>query len=626
MKKKKILGMALVAASIFALLAIFRQQKKASSVYCDAPNEKNPMEGKRVIFVEDDAASCNADGVRGYLKAVGESNFSSTFYGEYVKRGLDLTLSFLALILLSPVFLGLSLAIYIDDPGPVFFTQKRVGKNKQYFKLHKFRSMKMSTPHDTPTHMLKNPEQYITGMGKFIRAHSLDELPQIWDIFLGNMSIIGPRPGLWNQDCLIAERDKYHANDVLPGLSGLAQISGRDELEIPEKAKIDGEYVKNIGFLMDARCFLGTIFSVLKREGGTGKLQENTKTEKELQTTEKEDTFKERRQRSLSDPERSFKILITGEHSYVGEQVERYLEEYNAKLFPEEPGRKRYVIDTLSLFGEEWKKKDFSEYDVVFHVAGIAHQDDETDFLSKSAKRKDIFAKKKESNAEEQYYSVNRDLAVACANKAKAEGVKQFIFMSSMIVYSGLDESCITKDSPLKAKNYYGDSKLQADIALQVLQSDPFNVVILRPPMIYGEGCKGNYPKLAKLAKLFPCFPKVGNRRSMLYIGNLAEFIRLLVENRDRGIFFPQNKEYVDTGEMICEIAKVHHRTCIAIPGLQKPLQLMQKLPGKIGRISGKAFSSSYYQKDCSEYREEYRIFSFEDSIKRTEENRHQWK
>ena len=198
--------------------------------------------------------------------------------------------------------------------------------------------------------------------------------------------------------------------------------------------------------------------------------------------------------------------------------------------------------------------------------------------------------------------------------------------MSSMIVYSGLDESCITKDSPLKAKNYYGDSKLQADLALQKLQSETFNMVILRPPMIYGEGCKGNYPKLAKLAKLLPCFPKVGNRRSMLYIGNLAEFIRLLVENRDRGIFFPQNKEYVDTGEMICEIAKVHYRACIAIPGLQKPLQLMQKLPGKIGRISGKAFSSSYYQKDCSEYREEYRIFSFEDSIKRTEENRYQWK
>ena len=607
MKKKKILGMALFAASVIAFIAIFRQRKKASSVYCDAPNEKNPMEGKRVIFVEDDAASCNADGVRGYLKAVGESNFSSTFYGEYVKRGLDLTLSFLALILLSPVFLGLSLAIYIDDPGPVFFTQKRVGKNKQYFKLHKFRSMKMSTPHDTPTHMLKNPEQYITGMGKFIRAHSLDELPQIWDIFLGNMSIIGPRPGLWNQDCLIAERDKYHANDVLPGLSGLAQISGRDELEIPEKAKIDGEYVKNIGFLMDVRCFLGTIFSVLKREGvvegGTGKLQENTKAEKELQTTEKEDTFKERRQRSLSDPERSFKILITGEHSYVGEQVERYLEEYNAKLFSNEAGKKRYRIDTISLFGEEWKKKDFSEYDVVFHVAGIAH------------------GRVKENTEEgrKQYFTVNRDLTYQLALKAKAEGVSQFIFMSTMAVYGGNKEQRITKDTIPSPSSAYGESKLQAEWLIGELEENQFKVAILRPPMIYGEGCKGNYPKLAKLVKLLPCFPKVGNRRSMLYIGNLTEFIRLLVENRDRGIFFPQNKEYVDTGEMIYEIAKAHYRTCITIPGLQKPLQLMQNLPGKIGRISGKVFSSFYYQKDCSEYREEYRIFSFEDSIKRTE-------
>lgn len=607
MKKKKILGMALFTALVIALLAIFRQRKKASSVYQDAPNEKNPMEGKRVIFVEDDTAPCNADGVRGYLKAVGESSFHNTFYGEYVKRGLDLTLSFLALILLSPVFLGLSLAIYIDDPGPVFFTQKRVGKNKQYFKLHKFRSMKMSTPHDTPTHMLKNPEQYITGMGKFIRAHSLDELPQIWDIFLGNMSIIGPRPGLWNQDCLIAERDKYHANDVLPGLSGLAQISGRDELEIPEKAKIDGEYVKNIGFLMDARCFLGTIFSVLKREGvvegGTGKLQENTKAEKELQTTEKEDTFKERRQRSLSNPERSFKILITGEHSYVGEQVERYLEEYNAKLFPNEAEKKRYRIDTISLFGEEWKKKDFSEYDVIFHVAGIAH------------------GRVKENTEEgrKQYFAVNRDLAYQLALKAKAEGVSQFIFMSTMAVYGGNKEQRITKDTIPSPSSAYGESKLQAEWLIGELEENQFKVAILRPPMIYGEGCKGNYPKLAKLVKLLPCFPKVGNRRSMLYIGNLTEFIRLLVENRDRGIFFPQNKEYVDTGEMIYEIAKAHHRTCITIPGLQKPLQLMQKLPGKIGRISGKVFSSFYYQKDCSEYREEYRIFSLEDSIKRTE-------
>ena len=157
------------------------------------------------------------------------------------------------------------------------FKQKRVGKNKKYFYLYKFRSMKMNTPHDIPTHMLKNPEQYILKIGVFIRKASIDELPQMWNILKGDMSIIGPRPALWNQDDLIMERDKYGANDVQPGLTGWAQINGRDELEIPVKAKLDGEYVKKIGFLMDLRCFLGTIMSVLKSEGvvegGTGEMK-----------------------------------------------------------------------------------------------------------------------------------------------------------------------------------------------------------------------------------------------------------------------------------------------------------------------------------------------------------------
>ena len=164
----------------------------------------------------------------------------------------------------------------VDDPGTVLFTQKRVGKNKQYFRLHKFRSMKMSTPHDRPTHMLDNPEQYITKVGKFIRVHSLDELPQIWDIFIGNMSIIGPRPALWNQDFLTAERDKYGANDIKPGLTGWAQINGRDDLEISMKAKLDGEYKNRESFRFDCRCFIETIFSVARGdgviEGGTGKM------------------------------------------------------------------------------------------------------------------------------------------------------------------------------------------------------------------------------------------------------------------------------------------------------------------------------------------------------------------
>ncbi|MCI5745277.1 MAG: sugar transferase [Erysipelotrichaceae bacterium] len=199
---------------------------------------------------------------------------------------MDIILSFGALVVLSPLFLGLCLAIIIDDPGPVFFTQKRMGKNKQYFKLHKFRSMKMSTPHDVPTHMLDNPEQYITKVGKFIRAHSLDELPQIWDIFIGNMSVIGPRPGLWNQDILTAERDKYNANDIKPGLTGWAQINGRDELEIPDKAKLDGEYIEKYGFKMDLKCFFGSLHVFRKDdtvvEGGTGEMKkENNEKESE---------------------------------------------------------------------------------------------------------------------------------------------------------------------------------------------------------------------------------------------------------------------------------------------------------------------------------------------------------
>ena len=259
-------------------------KKKKSSAYEDAPEEKNPMEGKRVIFVEDDREEENADGVRGHLEAVGESDYKPSIYDKYVKRAVDIILSFGGLVILAPVFAAIALAIKIEDPGPVLFTQKRVGQNKKYFKLHKFRSMKVSTPHDVPTHMLDNPEQYITKVGKFIRAHSLDELPQIWDIFVGNMSVIGPRPALWNQDLLTAERDKYGANDVKPGLTGWAQINGRDELEIPEKAKLDGEYVKELGLVMDIKCFMGSLHVFRKDEsvveGGTRELKKEAGKEK----------------------------------------------------------------------------------------------------------------------------------------------------------------------------------------------------------------------------------------------------------------------------------------------------------------------------------------------------------
>ena len=167
-------------------------------------------------------------------------------YKKFFKRLIDIVLSLLGLILLSWLFLIIAIAIYIDDPGPILFKQKRIGIYKTTFNLHKFRSMKMSTPHDTPTHLLDNPEQYITKVGKFLRKSSLDELPQIWDIFVGNMSIIGPRPALWNQYDLLKERDKYGANDIKPGLTGWAQINGRDELEIPVKARLDGEYASTL--------------------------------------------------------------------------------------------------------------------------------------------------------------------------------------------------------------------------------------------------------------------------------------------------------------------------------------------------------------------------------------------
>lgn len=197
------------------------------------------------------------------------------------KQYLDIYLSLMALVFLSPFFLALMIAIKLDSPGPVFFKQKRVGIHKKHFNILKFRTMRTDTPKDMPTHLLKDPDQYITKVGKFLRKTSLDELPQIINILKGDMAIIGPRPALWNQYDLIEERDKYGANDILPGLTGWAQIHGRDELEIPEKAKLDGYYVENLSFGLDVKCFFGTILSVLRSdgvvEGGTGEMKRRGK-------------------------------------------------------------------------------------------------------------------------------------------------------------------------------------------------------------------------------------------------------------------------------------------------------------------------------------------------------------
>jgi len=207
-------------------------------------------------------------------------------YERIIKRAIDIFLSLMGIIVLAIPMLVIALAIKIDSKGPVFFSQKRVGIHKKYFSILKFRTMRTDTPHDAPTHELSDPKKWITKVGAFLRKTSLDELPQLFNIFVGQMSVIGPRPALWNQEDLIAERDKYGANDVRPGLTGWAQINGRDELEIPVKAKLDGEYVERLSFGFDCKCFFGTITSVLKSdgvvEGGTGELKKNEKNEQEV--------------------------------------------------------------------------------------------------------------------------------------------------------------------------------------------------------------------------------------------------------------------------------------------------------------------------------------------------------
>lgn len=611
-KKKigKLIGVSVaVLSTTFVATSILAKKKKGSSVFENEPEQKNPLEGKKVVFVEDDNDKENADGVRGHLEAIGDSDYKETFYTKYVKRGMDIVLSFGGLVVLSPVLAAIAIAIKIEDPGPVLFTQKRMGQNKKYFRIHKFRSMKMNTPHDVPTHMLENPDMYITKVGKFIRAHSLDELPQIWDIFIGNMSVIGPRPGLWNQDVLTAERDKYGANDVKPGLTGWAQINGRDELDISDKAKLDGEYVKNMSFVMDAKVFLSSVHVFGKDdsvvEGGTGEMAKISR----HYTDDKTDAdlignigFGEP---VTVDVTTEKKVLITGAGSYIGEIFRAYASENYPAL----------KIAAIDMIDGSWREKDFSAYEIVYHVAGIAHAD----------------VGKVDEATKAKYYAVNTDLAIEVCEKAKAEGVKEFIFMSSMIVYGdsapyGKKKVVDANTVPI-AENFYGDSKLQADVAVRALSDDTFKVIVLRPPMIYGRGSKGNYPTLAKLAKKLPVFPDVDNERSMLHIDNLCEFlcqIMLLQEIKQNAtVLIPQNAEWTKTSEMVKAIAQVSGKN-IKNLGVMKPaVMLGSKVRGKIGGLVNKAFGNSVYAHELSVYEGiEYQRVSLLESIIRTEGNR----
>ena len=288
------------------------------------------------------------------------------------------------------------------------------------------------------------------------------------------------------------------------------------------------------------------------------------------------------------------KILITGANSYIGTSFESYIKEN----FTEQ-----YLVDTVDMLDGSWREKSFTGYDSVFHVAGIAHSDN-----GKISKEK-----------EKLYYSVNTDLTIETAKKAKEDGAKQFIFMSSAIVYGESapigKQKMITKETSVSPANCYGDSKVQAENGLRKLEKEGFKVVILRPPMIYGKGSKGNYPILSKFAQKFPLFPYIKNERSMLYIENLCEFVRLMIENEEEGIFWPQNKEYSNTSEMVKMIAAIHGKKVRLIKGMGWLLKIMSCFTGLVN----KAFGNLTYEKSMSEYKEEYRKVILLESIKKTE-------
>lgn len=288
------------------------------------------------------------------------------------------------------------------------------------------------------------------------------------------------------------------------------------------------------------------------------------------------------------------RILITGANSYIGMSFENYIKEN----YPND-----YVVDTVDMINGTWREKDFSDYDSVFHVAGIAHSDNGK-----------ISAEK-----EKIYYVVNTDLTIETAKKAKEDGVSQFIFMSSAIVYGDSapigKTKIITRDTPVSPANCYGDSKVQAENGIRPLNDDNFKVVVLRPPMIYGKGSKGNYPTLAKMARKMPIFPCVKNQRSMLYIENLCEFVRLMIENEEQGIFWPQNAEYSNTSELVRMIAEANGKRVRLVKGFTWALKIMSHATGLVN----KAFGSLSYDMSLSEYRYEYRVRSLEKSIVSTE-------
>ena len=289
------------------------------------------------------------------------------------------------------------------------------------------------------------------------------------------------------------------------------------------------------------------------------------------------------------------RILITGANSYIGTSFESYIE----KNFSD-----KYVVDTMDMIDGTWRSKSFKGYDSVFHVAGIAHSDNG----------------KVSAKNEKLYYAVNTELTIETAKKAKADGVRQFVFMSSAMVYgdSGTigKKIKITKDTPAAPANCYGNSKLQAEKGIMALQDEDFRVVVLRPPMVYGPGSKGNYSTLVKIALTSPVFPYVENQRSMLYIDNLCEFVRQMVENDECGMFWPQNKEYSNTSKLVAMIAAANGKKVRLLKGCTWALKLMSHMTCLVD----KAFGSFVYEPSMSEYRNEYRVVNLRDSVKEIKE------
>lgn len=287
------------------------------------------------------------------------------------------------------------------------------------------------------------------------------------------------------------------------------------------------------------------------------------------------------------------KILITGANSYIGTAFEKYMNQWPEK----------YQVDVIDMIDGSWRESSFGGYDVVYHVAGLAHSD-----TGKVSDERKAF-----------YYKINTELTVEVAKKAKNDGVKQFIFMSSAIVYGDSapigKKKVITKDTPVSPANFYGDSKVQAENGIRPLEDENFQVVILRPPMIYGKGSKGNYPILAKFAQKLPVFPYVENQRSMLYIGNLVEFVKLMIDYDETGTFWPQNAEYSNTSEIVREIAFIHGKKLILVHGFSWMLKLTSKVTGLVN----KAFGNLIYDQSISQYHVNYQLTSLQESIKNTE-------